>query len=571
MFRAVILYVIVLFSVICCHSENDDMYFYGLDKELTATDHNKEKIYSIYQRETKRYKNTHDLKYLLSSKYSEIFLFPDNKSKKISIIYELLRTNDDEYEYITTACNFYLALEFEETSPKLCLQFLNEAIKTEEKSVGEKIFLPHLYHAKGRWYYIHENYSLAKKYFEKALKVFKRGDTLYIASMYNNFGLCENAEGNIKEAIEQTFHGIKILQGKNNLTEDESFFLSLMKGNVGLYYLKLKKYKKAELFLSREIEFYETRKRYNINVVKNSEELLKVYQIAGETEKETRLINLLLKMFPLLKNTNDKIKACIVLQNYYSQKNDLKNLKSFSDELLKLNSIYNKERRKDMDNVSDILNGYIIKNINQKYDFKIETQRRNIAIFIFLAIIIVVIVIRIILKILEKNKKEKEILEIQNVILENSNVDLEKDIEIHKRKIKNLHLNLNLKIETEKAFLENLKKIKRSKNIDAEETVKDLFFKINNLLQIDEKNHDLVNESSEENKEFMRKLSERFPFLSVHELRLCVYFRLNLSSKEVSLLENITPGSVRVYKTKIKSKIGLDKEEELSVFLNSIK
>ena len=137
-----------------------------------------------------------------------------------------------------------------------------------------------------------------------------------------------------------------------------------------------------------------------------------------------------------------------------------------------------------------------------------------------------------------------------NLLLESNREILEKDILLQRGKIKNLHMNLNLKIETEKAFLENLKKIKKSKNIDAEETVKDLFFKINNLLQIDEKN--TVNESSAENKEFMEKLSAIFPFLSEQDLKLCAYFRLNLSSKEISLLENITPGSVRVYKTKIK-------------------
>jgi DNA-binding CsgD family transcriptional regulator len=35
---------------------------------------------------------------------------------------------------------------------------------------------------------------------------------------------------------------------------------------------------------------------------------------------------------------------------------------------------------------------------------------------------------------------------------------------------------------------------------------------------------------------------------------------MNLSGKEISLLENFTVGSVRVYKAKIKSKIGIEKE-----------
>lgn len=171
---------------------------------------------------------------------------------------------------------------------------------------------------------------------------------------------------------------------------------------------------------------------------------------------------------------------------------------------------------------------------------------------------------RAIFNIRKRSKKEKKFLEDNKKILED-------DIQYHKGKIENLHLNLSLKTKTERAFLENLRKLKKRKNIDVEETVKDLYFKTNNLLEIDKKNSDLVGESSTEEKLFIKKLSALFPDLSDNELKLCVYYRLNLSSKEISLLKNITPGSVRVYKTKIKTKIGLSKEEELTGYLNSIK
>ena len=147
---------------------------------------------------------------------------------------------------------------------------------------------------------------------------------------------------------------------------------------------------------------------------------------------------------------------------------------------------------------------------------------------------------------------------------------LEKDLQLQKEKVKNLHLNLNLRTETQKAFLENLKKIKKTKNIEPEEILRDLQFKINNLIQLDNKDNELINESSLENKLFMDKLSENFPILSHQELKLCVYFKLNLSGKEIAILEKFTVGSIRVYKAKIKSKMGLSKEENLNDFLNTI-
>jgi len=169
-----------------------------------------------------------------------------------------------------------------------------------------------------------------------------------------------------------------------------------------------------------------------------------------------------------------------------------------------------------------------------------------------------------------RKKKKEELLEKEKIIFENSKEILEKDLQLQKEKVKNLHLNLNLKTETQKAFLENLKKLKKTNNIEPEEILKDLQFKINNLIQLDKKDNELINESSLENKLFMDKLSEQFPILTQQELKLCVYFKLNLSGKEIALLEKFTVGSIRVYKAKVKSKIGLTKEEDLSEFLNTI-
>lgn len=570
MYRTVIFSLISFFLLYSCHSQNDNEYFYKLDKEYTATHNDREKIYGLYIKESEKYKKTHDLKYLISSKYVEMFLYPDNRSKKISLIYELLRINNDEYDYITTACNFNLALEFEQASPKLCLQFLNAAIKIEEKS-KKKTFLPHLYHTKGRWYFDHKNYYLAKLYFGKALSNFSKKDTLYIASMYNNFALCDINIGKLDSSIRQCQYAIKILDNKAKLNDEEIFFRYVVIGNMGTYYFRKKDYKNAEKLLTNEFNFYRKDDKYVVNIVRNAGELFSLYQLTFQKDKEKQLADILIKIIPKTKDLNYKIKACELLQAYYNRNNDFENIRFYSFKLLDLNKKFRIETVKDLDNISDILNGYIIKNINQEYDYKIADQRKRTALLIVLGVIVIIFFIRAIFRIRKRNKEDRRRLESQNTLLENDKEDLEKDIEFQKGKIKNLHLNLNLKIETEKAFLENLKRIKKSKNINAEETVKDLFFKINNLLQIDQKNHEFIGESSEETKQFMQNISEKFPFLTEHELKLCVYFRLNLSSKEVSLLENITPGSVRVYKTKIKYKIGLVKETDLNVFLNSIK
>ena len=143
-------------------------------------------------------------------------------------------------------------------------------------------------------------------------------------------------------------------------------------------------------------------------------------------------------------------------------------------------------------------------------------------------------------------------------------------MKLQEEKIRNLHLNLNIKQETAKAFLEKIKKARKARSDNSEEILKDLYFELNNLINIDKRNIDFTDENTKENKNFVKKLSEEYPQLSIQELQLCVYFRLNLNAKEISMLEKISDGTVRVYKSKIKAKMGLEKDTNLEDILKQI-
>ncbi|WP_449399385.1 hypothetical protein [Chryseobacterium wanjuense] len=234
--------------------------------------------------------------------------------------------------------------------------------------------------------------------------------------------------------------------------------MNTMKGNLGSFFLEKKNYAMAEKYYNEQINFMIKIKEYQYSIVRNSKELFELYEFTNQPEKEKELANLLIEIFPNLTNTRNKIMACAELRKYFAKKNDLQKIILYSGKLDELNEKNNAEISKELDNLSDVLNGYIIKNINQKYDFAIKDQQRKNMFLICFVLITIIIFVNVILKIRERNKKEKERLEQMNFLLESSKENLEKDIQLQKGKIKNLHMNLNLKIETEKAFLENLKK-----------------------------------------------------------------------------------------------------------------
>ncbi|MGM9785286.1 MAG: helix-turn-helix transcriptional regulator [Candidatus Cryptobacteroides sp.] len=59
------------------------------------------------------------------------------------------------------------------------------------------------------------------------------------------------------------------------------------------------------------------------------------------------------------------------------------------------------------------------------------------------------------------------------------------------------------------------------------------------------------------------RLKSSYPTLSKTDLKLCVYIKLNMSTKEIADLMNISPRSVEMARYRLRKKLGLKPEEEI--------
>jgi len=71
------------------------------------------------------------------------------------------------------------------------------------------------------------------------------------------------------------------------------------------------------------------------------------------------------------------------------------------------------------------------------------------------------------------------------------------------------------------------------------------------------------------NQEFYEKLAEIAKF-SQSEKQICGLIRLNLSNKEIALIRNTTTESTKVFRYRIRKKLGLNPEEDIVNFLKSL-
>jgi FixJ family two-component response regulator len=70
-------------------------------------------------------------------------------------------------------------------------------------------------------------------------------------------------------------------------------------------------------------------------------------------------------------------------------------------------------------------------------------------------------------------------------------------------------------------------------------------------------------------KDFFKKVKKTHPKLTSNDLRLCMYLRMNLSSKEIAPLLNISPRSIEIKRYRLRKKINRERNINLNdYFIN---
>jgi DNA-binding CsgD family transcriptional regulator/cell division protein FtsB/uncharacterized protein YbaR (Trm112 family) len=165
-------------------------------------------------------------------------------------------------------------------------------------------------------------------------------------------------------------------------------------------------------------------------------------------------------------------------------------------------------------------------------------------------------------KLLEKAQKELELQELESSqkIIKLNNEKLRNDIEGKNRELATSTMSIirkneflsSIKIEIMSGGKENLTKVVKiiDKNLNNTDDWKMFQEAFNNA-----------------DKKFLDKIKSKHPELTPNDLRLCAYLRLNLSSKEIAPLLNISPRSVEVKRYRLRKKMNLPHDENLTSYI----
>ncbi len=159
---------------------------------------------------------------------------------------------------------------------------------------------------------------------------------------------------------------------------------------------------------------------------------------------------------------------------------------------------------------------------------------------------------------------EKEIIRLRNEKLQNEMIHRDKEL-----------ANQTMGIIQKNKFLMKLKnELQRAQKATNDNEIKSklttLSRKINK--EIDNKQQNQVFEVyfDEVHEEFFKRLKERYPELSPREMRISAYIRMNLTSKEIAVLLNISDRGVEIGRYRLRKKLNLSRDKSLSTFLSNI-
>ncbi|MCM0666627.1 helix-turn-helix and ligand-binding sensor domain-containing protein [Flavobacterium tyrosinilyticum] len=179
------------------------------------------------------------------------------------------------------------------------------------------------------------------------------------------------------------------------------------------------------------------------------------------------------------------------------------------------------------------------------------------------------------LRYMQKLKLQAEELKHQREILK---MELKKENELNIQEYEKHILELELQAKSSEVAGKSLSIAKQTEMIDKIqgilETEKD-FGKLKNeirkAIKINEVNkHEWETFETNLNQihnEFIINLSKKYPQLTPKDIKLCVYLKMNLSSKEIAPMMNISFRGVELHRYRLRKKLNLTQDENLSKFL----
>ena len=485
-------------------------------------------------------------------------------------------------------------VESAELNYELAIEYLKE-----QKDVNQII---RVYLQLGNRYLEKSNYPQAMDNYLKGVSASEQmGDSTYLSKLYNNLGVVYLNINKPGQALALYSKALKLFE-----KEKDSANIAGITTNIGSIYIELNDMEIARSYYLKGLEIFrksknqagmahayfklglldEMQKKYN-DALANLEQSMKlqeqiIYNSSGS--KTMFLVETKIHIGIVLLELGDLIGAKEYLETGYEMAIQTKQLSLIALSAQNLSTLY--RNNKDFEEAlnyfevfkqysDSIFNDETIRQLTQlelqyQYDSKLKEtelqrkleeqrhQRQNLIYLLILGGLLLSLIIVILLLKLENNKKRKIALE---------RASLSEKLEYTNKELTTYVMYLLRKNEFIMSISEKMKKILIEAKPENKKVIKELISEL-------QSNTDMVSWEEFEVRfqqvytDFYKRLTDKFPGLSPNELRLCAFFRLNMTTKEIAAITYQSLNSIKVGRYRLRKKLGIPQDENLVSFLS---
>jgi ligand-binding sensor domain-containing protein/DNA-binding CsgD family transcriptional regulator len=155
----------------------------------------------------------------------------------------------------------------------------------------------------------------------------------------------------------------------------------------------------------------------------------------------------------------------------------------------------------------------------------------------------------------------------QAEILKLKNDKLETEIEYKKQELASTTMHLLQKSETLSKLQSELSKIAKKLPDEQKKDMKEIIKTIEMDVKLDKNWQNFEHHFDQVHEDFIKRLRESYPQLTPKDLKLAAYLRMNLVTKEIAPLLNISVRGVEISRYRLRKKLDLDREDNLVEFM----
>lgn len=414
---------------------------------------------------------------------------------------------------------------------------LNDKATSIFKVIGDSTSIADCYNQRGVTHLFMNESAIADRFFRRSLAINRaQRDLRGIATNLNNLCLYEGDTEEKLTLIREAITINKHLESQWSLGENYN--------NMGKQYYYGKRYAQALEALQKAYEY-----AYNIGarelICDNYEYLSMVYAATGDYNQAYKYLNKMHNLSTALQSSNK--------------------LRNIEQEI-------SYKRYQDQKHTTEL----------QEQDYKIELLKRNL--WLLGSVLMLVLASCIFIYIWYKRRKDLQLVETRYQLELSEREVSELKLQRQAQELQNVQsaldnsrqevTNFAVFLRSRNELLDKIREmLKEGYKMDSQSLVPHLK-KVNAFISQyqsgDKTNSSLLLNIEEKSKEFLERLMQKHPNLTQGEKHLATLLRVNLSTKEISMITGTTPKTINMNRYRLRKALNLASEEDLTEYLQSI-